>query len=123
MRVPIPVSKADRSRSRVALAMLVLVANASILNATHHHVAVLSREPSSAPTVSRRPNHSERLPGSSDRSHCATCRLQRVFSSSLRSSTITIDATVGVRSFADFRCDRPSLEARVVFSGRAPPLA
>src|SRR6185295_3053343 len=102
--------------------MLLLVVYASIANATHHHSAS-PRKGSSPQSVVRTSHPSERGPHSGDPSHCTSCRLQRVFNSSLRSSSIGVDAASGVVTFATLRCDRCSLGASIVFSGRAPPRA
>lgn len=118
----VPAIGADKSRARIALVMLLLVAHGSIISAAHHHSIFLSPEVSPA-SVSRRPNPSDQAPRSNDPSHCATCRLQRVFNSSLRSSSISLDPSGSVLILASLSCAILPLEARIVFSGRAPPLA
>jgi hypothetical protein len=122
LKVRINQTRIGKARSRVALALLFLVAHASLQTATHHHATSPAIASAFETSISSRESESPNgTPGSSDSSHCATCRLQRNFSSALRSPSVSFALSPATVSFEVFQREARSLGALVVFSGRAPP--
>jgi hypothetical protein len=114
-------TRPNNTRSRVAAMLLVLVAYASVANATHSH-GPAARPASASSVCSTEDKGSSGTPASDHKSNCPTCRLQRSFNSALRSPSISFELIQQIVPCQTCRREHRSVVAFVVFSGRAPPL-
>jgi hypothetical protein len=110
-------------RARLALVLLLLTVHAFLISVTHRHggAAIERDSPAGLGFSSNDNGGSHRAPGSSDSSHCATCRVQRDFASGLRSQAVVIAFTPITIGWDTLRPKASPLPSLTVFSSRGPP--